>query len=303
MKMKKSILALTIINTVFSYANNYVAVVSSNDIIHQLENRYEEWSEWVNVNTPYNCNNWSPLTESIDYGVDFIQSRTCEQDQEQYRDVYEVFASGKENIIDTETNSKTINIVENQNNIGTRKAREMCINILNRGNSIGNGIYSVDVDGSGAIPPRNAYCDMTGGGWTLYDTFGSKLVLTGQNNPVAYNANNINSGASLTSGGYTFHAGSLNSSTYHVSPYYLQFFESGSPVGWIQKTMPNWIQSVRVDASNEWYDGNDNIFYNSVQKNISAYRTHDSYIYNAGGSKILKLEEDGILWVDSIWVK
>ncbi len=44
-----------------------------------------------------------------------------------------------------------------------------CKEILDAGMSTGDGIYEVDVDAEGPIPPRNVYCNMTDneGGWTL----------------------------------------------------------------------------------------------------------------------------------------
>ena len=42
-----------------------------------------------------------------------------------------------------------------------------CESILLSGGSTGDGVYSIDPDGSGGDAPFDAYCDMTGGGWTL----------------------------------------------------------------------------------------------------------------------------------------
>jgi len=45
-----------------------------------------------------------------------------------------------------------------------------CNEILKSGYSTGNGIYTIDPDGSGSIAPFKVYCDMTtdDGGWILY---------------------------------------------------------------------------------------------------------------------------------------
>jgi hypothetical protein len=45
--------------------------------------------------------------------------------------------------------------------------KKSCFSILATGGSTGDGSYRLDADGAGPEPEHRAYCDMTGGGWTL----------------------------------------------------------------------------------------------------------------------------------------
>jgi hypothetical protein len=52
---------------------------------------------------------------------------------------------------------------------GIQSVFKSCKEILTAGNSTGNGVYTIDPDGSGGNNPYSVLCDMTtsGGGWTL----------------------------------------------------------------------------------------------------------------------------------------
>ncbi|MBM26467.1 MAG: hypothetical protein CL760_12475 [Chloroflexi bacterium] len=308
-KMKKNLMISAIaFSGIFAYSNNFVVVVDSDDIevgATIIGERADDWSEWSVVNE-YNCNSWTPLASSVNYGVDFTQTQDCKQDQKRTRNVYDIWYSGTETFNRTETESQTVDVQNEQNSTGTYNFRQMCVNILNRGLSTGNGVYNVDPDGDGTTySPVPAYCDMDNGGWTLYDSFGTKLLMTGQNNPNAYNGNNINSSATLSSAGYTVYSNFFNDTYYgyQVDAYHLQWFYGGEPKGYFQKTMPSWIEGVKVISTNEWYGGSQVISYGSDSRNVSGYQTTQHHIFNDTGGKVLLMQENGIFWTESVWVK
>lgn len=308
-KTMKTLLSIVIASSFSAYANEQFVVIvdKKNDSFVEgdpyIEYRYDEWSEWSDSDAPYNCANWTPDPSTINEGVSFKQTGDCEQDQERSRDVYEIIGGAPEQYYDTEYEYQTIAVQSERNSVGTKIVRNMCVDILNRGDSTGNGVYTVDPDGDGSLPSRQAYCDMSNGGWTLYDSFGTHLIRTSSANPSAYNYNNIDSKSEISAAGYAYHFSSLNSSTYHRSAYYIQWFDSGAPIGWMKKTMPSWVQSVRVSVTNEWYGGTDTVRYGSDTRTVSPYQGHTYYDFNTGGNLELYMNENGILWTDSVWVK
>ncbi len=56
----------------------------------------------------------------------------------------------------------------------TAPVRQSCLQILNAGESTGNGDYTIDPDGTGPVAPMTAFCDMTtdGGGYTYVTVTG-----------------------------------------------------------------------------------------------------------------------------------
>lgn len=304
---RKTILGSVLVATGLAMASGTYVITLDSTANYDLTTSIdvpEEWSEWSDTGSAYDCDTWSPDVSTVDWNVPFTQERDCSQDQTRERDVYEHWSSGSQTYKETETESQTITVTESRSAVGTRKLREMCINILNRGSSVGNGIYTVDPDGDGsAYAPRSAYCDMSGGGWTLYDSFGTKSILTGGSNPTAYNYNNVNSASTLTSAGYNYSLTSINTTTYTTSDYYMQFFYSSAPEGYIRKTMPSWIEGVRVDTTNEWYGGTQSVAYGSSTKYIAAFQGYTKNVYNMTGNQLLTIKESGIVWVDAVWVK
>jgi hypothetical protein len=187
--------------------------------------------------------------------------------------------------------------------------RNMCFDILNRGESIGDGIYTVDPDGDGTTyNSKSAYCDMTNGGWTLFDSFGTELKQLGSANPPAFNGNNLNTGTATRAAGYETYLDQINISNYHREAAYMQWHEGYAAKGYIKKNMPSWADiEIRIDSSNEWSSsvGTQALYYDNVKiHDIAPKSSHNSYIINTQNSgKEFKMEETGLFWIDSVWIK
>ena len=261
-----------------------------------------EVSEWEGVAEPYDCSEWTPEAETVPENEEFVQSRTCMQEQEQTTTIWaEDISTGEQEIHSEDVVSQVNEITEEQDAIGTMHiGRNMCVDILERGESTGNGVYRVSPEGG---PYRDAYCDMNGGGWTLYDSFGSKLLLTDNSSTPAFNKMNINNLDQIYSAGYDTYLTHVNYGQYVVNEYYLQFYYSSSPQGWIRKTMPDWIEGLKVGVSNEWYRHTNWVSYGSDTRSIAPYQAHTVFEFHSGGSQMLEIKEGGIQWVESVWVK
>ncbi len=82
--------------------------------------RIDSWGSWYDITMNYDCLVWTPAISTIDYGLEFTQSRICSKDQERNRDVYDVWADGSETLNRTESEYKTISDSEMQQAIGTK---------------------------------------------------------------------------------------------------------------------------------------------------------------------------------------
>lgn len=244
-----------IFTSLSSTANSdYVIRVPKELSIGEWQFEKAEVSDWAVSSEAYNCSLWLPSESEIDEGIEFSQEQSCSYDMERKVLQYKVNSVTGDRLLESEkTEYKTELVSEFRDSIGSKISRNLCVDILNRGESLGDGVYTVDPDGAGGEASRNAYCDMAGGGWTLFDSFGTKLLKTGGSNPSSYNQTNINSSTGLRAAGYDYYLTTINTSYYHTSPYYMQFFYGSSPNGYIKKELPNWVQGVKVVASNEWY--------------------------------------------------
>lgn len=80
----------------------------------------KEWGAWSNASSIYSCTAWSPETSTVKYGEDFTQERACKQDRTRSRDIYNVWASGKETLKETEVGNQTFQVDQTRGAVGTK---------------------------------------------------------------------------------------------------------------------------------------------------------------------------------------
>jgi hypothetical protein len=185
---------------------------------------------------------------------------------------------------------------------GIQSVFKSCNEILIAGNSVGDGIYTITPFGSN----KQVYCDMTGGGWTLIDSFASNDTDIDNYN-AAYGLSAINTTSELTSAGFSYYLSNINdivSYSYTVKSGYMAFYYSGGPIGYISKILPNIGTQVKIKYGN-WYGyGNSSIYLNSILKNrITLNSGASEFITTYNNGDELKITEDGITTIGSIWIK
>ena len=85
--MKKHILAAAIASTIASpvalaAVDNYELRVSTNVVNGDWNSIPITYTDWENVGNHYDCDAWRPDPTEVDFGQSYLQSRTCQQDQE-----------------------------------------------------------------------------------------------------------------------------------------------------------------------------------------------------------------------------
>jgi hypothetical protein len=77
------------------------------------------WSGYSNVNGAYACSGYSPSTSSVNWGVNFTQSRSCSQEQTRSRTIYNVWESGTNTVNRTENSGQVIGVTQNRGATGS----------------------------------------------------------------------------------------------------------------------------------------------------------------------------------------
>lgn len=178
-----------------------------------------------------------------------------------------------------------------------------CLKILNLGLSEGNKSYLIDFDGPNTGKnPQQVYCDMNGGGWTLYANFGEN---DRWNNQSLYNDGlRLDSLAKINSRFSSSMSAFRNSN--EGSESFVGLWISSDPVGVISFNMPNWATTVKFRWGNIYAGGDARVYLNGVhKKSITGNYYNDSYSMTPSSSNILQFREYSTSIVDlhHIWVK
>jgi hypothetical protein len=160
-KMKKNLIALSLIISFSAGAANYVVVIDkeNNDYVNDLITQEITYSEWVEVSN--NCVNNKEL-EDVYFGKTFDQESTCTKTEERTKYTKNTYSSGKEETIEsTESKSEsttTTNTVTGIHLEGSCKAA------LDFDSTIQDGFLTLKLKDNNNY---ELYCDMENGGYTL----------------------------------------------------------------------------------------------------------------------------------------
>ncbi len=85
-----------------------------------VSTRTGSYDAWGNLGDPYECNAWSPAPNTVNLNKSYTQSRDCKQNQDRERTIYNVWKSGKETELRSETDAKTIIVTQNKQATGSK---------------------------------------------------------------------------------------------------------------------------------------------------------------------------------------
>ncbi len=98
--------------------SQFQPAVGARDFI--VSERPDAWSAWLDQGNHYDCDTWSPATETVNLYDPFTQNRDCSQNQTRTRQVYNVWASGKETPKRVDSEDQTISETESRSVQGSK---------------------------------------------------------------------------------------------------------------------------------------------------------------------------------------
>jgi hypothetical protein len=85
-----------------------------------VSTRTGSYDAWGNIGDPYECAVWSPAPQTVNLNESYTQSRDCKQNQDRERTIYNVWKSGKETVLRSESDAKTIIVTQNKQATGSK---------------------------------------------------------------------------------------------------------------------------------------------------------------------------------------
>lgn len=145
------------------FSNDFVIVIENNSANEYFYGDYldtNETSDWEIVSTT--CS-YDKETDDVYYQTNFIQTETCIENIERTVKITRTYEDGSSEIISNETETDQ-NTYQYTNTLEGTYISDSCKDILDKGFSTGNGVYTINNS-----KYYDVYCDMTtnDGGWTL----------------------------------------------------------------------------------------------------------------------------------------
>ncbi len=119
---KKTIIAIALSGIcLFSYSNEFKAIIEvvENSIV-KTGTTYKNITNWIEVDSVFNCTDWTPDERTIDFGVIFTQYQDCQQKEERTKDLYSVYNNGDNVYEETVTESRIVTNNYTQDSIGAK---------------------------------------------------------------------------------------------------------------------------------------------------------------------------------------
>lgn len=150
--MKKSMISISILASIVSFADSYVIVVDEESSYKIAETFTEEvvTTEWANEGGLINCISL-PLNADYYKGISFQQESTCDQKQIRHENTYSVSSSGQKTLVSSIEEEKIIEVKSTDSATGTYLASS-CSDIVDHQGKAGNKTYETT---KGSV-----FCDM-----------------------------------------------------------------------------------------------------------------------------------------------